>query len=309
MSNERTIEFVKILSILLTWVFIAALVWPLSSFPGNNPKSAFALFPFVVPVDDVSGGITDMSFLNDRPADQPVTIRDGHFYAGDKRIRFWGMNTSFQSNYPAHDQETVVAKRFAKLGMNMVRITYTDWLYAPRGLFDPAFPGEMRINPEQMEKLDYFIAQLKEHGIYVELSLHVNHLKMMDNKGVPELGSRRYGFGSGMPLWNKRFIEAKKQYARDFFGHVNQYTGKPYTEEPAVAMLEIMNENQAFVHGDRLRGEYRHGLERGQGVRRRPVGPATCPLRGNPARSRYQNEPSERMGSRPTRSTYRSNRA
>lgn len=236
-------KFAMMGRVFLAWMYITAFVAPFCCSAAGGAEAASTLFPFVVPVDDVSGGVTDMSFLNDRPADQPVTVRDGRFYAGEQRIRFWGMNTSFESNYPTHEQATVMAKRFAKLGMNMVRITHTDRLYAPRGLFNRAFPGEMRIDPERMERLDYFIAQLKEHGIYVELSLHVNHLRMMGKKRIPELGPRRYGFGSGMPLWNERFIEAEKQYARDFFGHVNKYTGKPYTEEPAVAMLEIMNEN------------------------------------------------------------------
>jgi hypothetical protein len=201
------------------------------------------LFPFVVPSDDISAGVTDMSFLNDRPADQLVTVKDGHFYAGGKRIRFLGMNNDYDANYPTHPQAEMLARRFAKLGMNIVRITHTDQQYAPRGLFDPAFKGEMRIDLAQMEKLDYFIAELKKRGIYVELSLHVSHLRSMGRKGIPELGDQRYGFGSGLPLWNERFIEAEKQFARDFFGHVNRYTGKPYTEEPAVAFVEIINEN------------------------------------------------------------------
>ena len=201
------------------------------------------LFPFVVPSDDTSAGVTDMSFLNDRPADQLVTVKDGHFYAGEKRIRFWGMNNDYDANYPTHQQAEMLAQRFAKLGMNIVRITHTDQQYAPMGLFDPAFKGEMRIDPVQMEKLDYFIAALKKRGIYVELSIHVSHLKMLGRKGTPEVGNQRYGFGSGLPLWNERFIEAEKQYARDFLGHVNPYTGKAYTEEPAVAFVEIINEN------------------------------------------------------------------
>jgi hypothetical protein len=224
--------------------FVAVLLLP--AFVVNTPAEDTAvsrLFPFVVPGDDVSGGVTDMSFLNDRPADQLVTVRDGRFYAGDKRIRFWGMNNDYEANYPTHKQAEILAKRFAKLGMNILRITHTDQQYAPRGLFDPAFKGEMRIDPAQMERLDYFIAELKKRGIYVELSLNVDHLKMMGKKGIPDVGGRRYGFGAGFPLWNARFIEAEKQYARDFFCHVNPYTGKPYTEESAVAFVEILNEN------------------------------------------------------------------
>ncbi len=103
------------------------------------------LFPFVVPSDDISAGVTDMSFLNTRPADQLVTVKDGHFYAGEKRIRFWGMNNDYDANYPTHQQAEMLAQRFAKLGMNIVRITHTDQQYAPKGLLDPAFKGEMRI--------------------------------------------------------------------------------------------------------------------------------------------------------------------
>ena len=222
---------------------VTVLFWAVFCLPVRAENGAPSLFSFVVPSDDVSGGVTDMSFLNDKPADQLVTVRDGHFYAGDKRIRFWGMNNDYDANYPTHEQAEMLARRFAKLGMNILRITHTDQQYAPMGLFDPAFKGEMRIDPAQMEKLDYFIAALKKRGIYVELSLHVGHLKMMGKKGIPEVGDRRYGFGYGLPLWNERFIEAEKQYARDFLGHVNQYTGKPYTEEPAVAFVEIVNEN------------------------------------------------------------------
>ena len=50
-------------------------------------------------------------------------------------------------------------------------------------------------------------------------------------------------FSSGVPLWNAQFVEGEKQFARDFFCHVNPYTGKAYTEEPAVSTVEITNEN------------------------------------------------------------------
>ena len=224
-------------------LLVAALIAGVFCFNVRAEDAAPGLFPFVVPGDDVSGGVTDMSFLNDRPADRLVTVKDGHFYAGNQRIRFWGMNNDYDANYPTHEQAEMLARRFAKLGMNLLRITHTDQQYAPRGLFDPAFKGEMRLDPERMERLDYFIAELKKRGIYVELSLHIGHLKLMGKKGIPAVGDGRYSFGFGLPLWNERFIEAEKQYARDFFGHVNRYTGKPYTEEPAVAFMEIINEN------------------------------------------------------------------
>ncbi|OPZ22831.1 MAG: Carbohydrate binding domain protein [candidate division BRC1 bacterium ADurb.BinA364] len=223
--------------------FAASLPFLLFGFSIRAEESASAMFPFVVPGDDVSGGATDLSFLNGRPADQLVAVRDGHFYAGEERIRFWGINSDYDANYPARAEAEMLARRFAKLGLNLIRITHTDHLYAPRGLFDRAHKGEMRIDPAQMDKLDNFIAELKKRGIYVELSIHVSHLPNMGGKGIPDIGDARYGFGSGLPLWNERFIEAEKQFARDYLCHVNAYTGLAYTEEPAVAYVEIINEN------------------------------------------------------------------
>jgi hypothetical protein len=202
-----------------------------------------ALFPFAVPDDDISGGVTDMSFLNQAAADRPITVRDGHFYAGDQRVRFWGMNMCFSANYPAHEEAPMLAQRFAKLGMNIVRITHTDTRYAPAGLLDAKYPGEIRIDTERLERLDFFIAELKKRGVYVELSLHVCHFPLMGKTGIPALGDGRFSFGTGVPLWNEKFQAAEKRFARDFFGHVNPYTGNPYATEPAVAFVEILNEN------------------------------------------------------------------
>lgn len=206
-------------------------------------SGAEGLFPFGVPDDDVSGGATDMSFLNERAADDPVTVRNGHFYAGDRRIRFWGMNMCFGGNYPTHEQARTLARRFAKLGINLLRITHTDTQYAPTGLLDAKYPGQMRIDPERLERLDFFIAELKKRGIYVELSVHVARFPLMGKMGVPMLDADRFSFGAGVPLWNEKFVAAEKRFARDFLGHVNPYTGKAYTVEPAVALVEMLNEN------------------------------------------------------------------
>jgi hypothetical protein len=205
--------------------------------------AADGLFPFSVPDDDVSGGLTDMSFLNERPAGDLVTVRDGHFWAGERPIRFWGVNMCFSANYPTHEQAPMVARRLAKLGVNMVRITHTDTFPAPTGLLDAKHPGELRLDPERLERLDFFIAELKKRGIYVELSVNVSHLPQMGKLGVPMFDEGRFAFSAGVPLWNEKFIAAEKDFARRLIGHVNAYTGKPYTVEPAVAFVEILNEN------------------------------------------------------------------
>lgn len=42
-------------------------------------------------------------------------------------------------------------------------------------------------------------------------------------------------------------IELQKKYARDLLTHVNPYTGRAYTDDPGVAMIEINNENSVIA--------------------------------------------------------------
>lgn len=207
--------------------------------------SSSNLFPFVLPADDITEGVTDLSFLNAKPANDLVTVRDGHFYAGGKRIRFWGVCIIGAAAFPSHEDATLIARRLASRGMNHVRIHLIDGHYAPMGLFDPEHKGELRILPSQLDRLDFFIAELKKHGIYVELPVDGYHWRNISGvQDYPGTDFHKFAaFSSGIPLWNDHFVATEKQFARDFFGHVNPYTGKAYTEEPCVSTLEIVNEN------------------------------------------------------------------
>ena len=221
----------------------ALLLAPLISLPAAATDTN--LFPFVLPADDLTEGVTDLSFLNSKPATELVSVRDGHFYAGGERIRFWGVCIIGQAAFPSHEDAPLVAQRLASRGMNQVRIHLIDGGYAPHGLFDPEHKGELRILPAQLDKLDFFIAELKQHGIYVELPVHGYHWRNVSGvKDYPGADLKALAsFSSGVPLWNDHFIETEKQFARDFFGHVNPYTGKAYTGEPCVSTMEIINEN------------------------------------------------------------------
>ena len=55
----------------------------------EGPSSTADLFPFSLPSDDVTEGVTNLAFLNARPADELVSVADGHFQAGGRRVRFW----------------------------------------------------------------------------------------------------------------------------------------------------------------------------------------------------------------------------
>jgi len=95
------------------------------------------MFPFVLPWDDASPGITNMSNLLDKPAGGRgfVVAKEGHLFDGNKRFRIFGVNTVFGANFPTHEDAGKVAARMAKFGINCVRFHHMDMQAAPGGIW------------------------------------------------------------------------------------------------------------------------------------------------------------------------------
>src|SRR5215471_6839131 len=105
---------------------------------GEEKGSASApLFPFVLPWNDSRPGVTNVSNWIDAPAGQfgPITVNDGHLFAGEKRFRILGVNLCFAANFPTHDAVRQIAERMRKFGINCVRFHHMDMLKAPDGIF------------------------------------------------------------------------------------------------------------------------------------------------------------------------------
>lgn len=204
-----------------------------------SPVAAADLFPFQLPWDDSTPSITNISFLNDKPAgrDGFVHVKDGHLFAGEKRLRIFGVNVCFGANFPDKEMAPKIAARMAKFGINCVRFHHMDMMNTPSGIF--AKDGKT-LDPGQLDRLDWFIAKLKENGIYADLNLHVSRTypdrPRAEKKGNPD-------YDKGVDNYCAAMIALQKEYARDLLTHVNPYTGKSYAEEPAVALVEINNEN------------------------------------------------------------------
>lgn len=203
------------------------------------------LFPFVLPWDDGTPGVVDMSSLLEAPAGargHVYAAEDGHLYAGDgsaerpkKRLRLWGVNTSFAGNFPTREDAPKVAARLAKFGVNCVRFHHMDRDAAPKGIWKDDL---LTIDPEQLERLDYFIAQLKQRGIYANLNLHVSRIY----PGFPRWEGMPPYF-KGVDLFFPGMIEMQRDYAGKLLLHRNPHTGLTYAEDPAVVLVEINNEN------------------------------------------------------------------
>lgn len=230
-------------------------------------------FPFN-PVGPVAArtAVDASDLLVDVPGEDPAQVvdrrgflvvgPDGHFYFSNtgRRARFFGTNLTFHSNFPPNSdapqqpgeyRDTVpadaaeqLATRLARMGVNLVRFHHMDSQNRPGGIWDPAFPNDTQhLDPLQLRRLDHVIYQFKRRGIYTNLNLHVSRF-FRSGDGVVE--SNRFQpsrYNKGATQFDPVMIELQKKYASDLLGRVNPYTGLRLADDPAVAFIEITNED------------------------------------------------------------------
>lgn len=214
-----------------------------------------ALVPFAVEHLAGAESRVDLSSLLERPAGRSgfVTVRDGHLVRGDgARLRLWGVNITDWSPgstmLPLHDDARRYAAALARLGVNCVRLHFLD-LPAPRGIIDSRRDDTQRFDPEQLDRLDFWVAQLKEHGIYSDLNLVVGR-SYKAGDGVQD--HEEVGWAKALTFFDQRLIELQRDYAARLLTHRNPYTGVEYRHEPAIAIVELVNENslvEAWLRG------------------------------------------------------------
>lgn len=204
-------------------------------------------FYFYLPWDDSSQTVVDISWLNHKPAGKYgfVTVGpDGHFYVGGERIKFFGVNFTAASCFPTKDQAEKIAKRLAKFGINIVRFHFLDNMWGFSIFGNPGTYTTTRVfNSEALDRLDYFIAKLKENGIYVNINLLVGR-NFLPGDGLPASINQLDWKQKQVPaMFYQQMIELQKEYATNLLTRLNPYTSTYYNNEPSIAMVEILNEH------------------------------------------------------------------
>ena len=255
--------------------------------PAAAPGDGTGLVPFVLPWNDGSEGPTDLSFLNHVPAGKFGPIRagkDGHFHAGDQRVRFFGVNLCMAGTIPRKENAEGIAARMAKFGINVVRFHHMDTSPFPGGITRRDADGSGELVPEALDRLDFLISELKKHGIYADLNLLVGRSFRAGDGLPPEIEPLDWKVRHTVGMFTTKMIELQKQYARELLTHRNPYTGRTYAEEPAIAIVEINNENGIILHYldgdlDRLPRPFSRDLNRQWNVWLKQRYPETADLR------------------------------
>jgi hypothetical protein len=212
-----------------------------------------AWFP-VLPDDDSFSdqSIIDMSRLLHAPAGKFGFIqrRGADFVLSEtgQKIKFWGIVASMTTALNLREQQ---ARLYAKHGINMVRQHPVE---AVVGLLrrDPS-TGDRSFDPRRLEQWDRWFATLKKHGIYMTWSCFYPHVITQDD-GYPdglfrELPEHPEGrSSSGLVNFMPQLQEAEWQWLKTLLLHTNPHTGLRYLDDPALAIVEVHNEDCVFWH-------------------------------------------------------------
>ena len=183
----------------------------------------------------VEGSVLDFSAepMFDAPAGKHGWLKtaNGHFefenLPGTEQ-RFYGTNISNTVNYPSHEESVAFADRMARSGYNLLRVHH----------YDKDWNSE-----ENIDRLDFLIAELIKRGIYITTDLYVSRNVAwrdiaIDKDGDANLQLYKFLVGS---LYEPA-LNNWKAFAKSFIEHKNPYTGRAYKDEPALCMISLINE-------------------------------------------------------------------
>ena len=185
--------------------------------------------------------LLDLRSLNEPVAGQSGFVRlspDGNsFVLGDGTpARFWAVGSDL------YTQPTPVIARhvrfLARVGVNMVRLHAQ---IAPKGVGSRID----EFDEKEIDGIRRFVAEAKKQGIYTTISPYWAHAKSAGLWGI-----EGYGQGDlyGLLFFDEVLQEGYRGWARALYSPVNPHTGIPLAKDPAVALIQVQNEDSLECH-------------------------------------------------------------
>lgn len=192
------------------------------------------MFAWEPPADPfTANALLDLRGLNEKVAGEHGPVRrDGdRFVLGDGTpVRFWAVGTNPEAGTMAPDQVKYFARHLAKAGVNMVRI---------HGEFADDAPG-YPVNPKKLDGIFALEAALKAQGIYT----YVTTFWPPWYSANP--GSKDETKTFGMIYFDPALQAAQRRWLKALLTTVNPYTGLTLANDPAMAVVELVNEDSLF---------------------------------------------------------------
>ncbi len=212
--------------------------------------------------------LLDLRSLNEKVAGESGFIKaagDTFQLGNGKPVRFWAINSGHGLCDADDALIEMTAKRWAKGGINLVRLH--------GGMFDRKGNDPTVIDRHQLERFHRTVQILKRHGIYTKLSHFFPlwmQLKASDGIAGAPMGQHPFC----LPYFEPRMQEIYRSWLKQIL--TTKVDGKALIDEPALACVEIINEDSLFFWtftaknlGDgplaTLEGQYAAWLEKKHG--------------------------------------------
>ncbi|MCL1887914.1 MAG: hypothetical protein FWF96_03475 [Kiritimatiellaeota bacterium] len=205
---------------------------------------------------DTGPSVIDASGLLDAPAGKHGRIRaEGGKLVNDKgRVKFWGINTNYgPGNAPPREVAEQRAAWYAKYGVNAVRLHKFANGHGWAGIC--AADSGVAFDEAAAERMDYFVARLKEKGIYVTLSANFGlMISASDRANLPDYAVGNPDNRGWVRIHNPAIWLVPEagdmQIAQlvNFLVRENPHTGMSYAKDPCVLAVELINENCPFFY-------------------------------------------------------------
>ena len=216
------------------------------------PEDTSHWFPFSAE-PDYSESILNMSHWLDAPAGRRgvVQMDGGRFVFEDGTpVKFWGVNIADRRSFPDEKKADKWAQYLAVHGVNAVRFHKFTW-----ALTETEERSTM-VNNELFDRLDYFKAQLREKGIYYGWSHIFAHRpnpgdrdRIYSYEDIERPDSRA-GFLNhstyGLVNFATDLQDLHIELTLNMLNRKNPYTGIRYIDDPALAFVELQNEDNMF---------------------------------------------------------------
>lgn len=180
--------------------------------------------------------------------------RDDKLFYNGRAVKLWGLNNTYSTCAPAKELADKRAAFYPKYGINSVRLhKYADgtgWA----GI--QSADSFVEFDPQALDRMDYYVAQLKKSGIYVKLSstfgvklgpADVKHVPYMSEFG--QIRGNRLATGHGSIFLSRELQDMQIQQIVNILKHQNPYTQLTYAQNPAVVVVELFNEDSSLWFG------------------------------------------------------------
>ncbi len=206
-------------------------------------------FPYThSPLDTMSSASLLLPVATPAGQQGRIGMANGRFvYPDGSPARFLGTVLYNTACFPDSTAATALAQRLRALGFNAVRFMNYDYSYWNESSLLQSFStgSSNGFDPEQLQRFDWLVYQLKKNGLYIHLPLLAARTARQ-NDGITAWDSIPYG-GRAVTFFDSALQHQHRLFIRRLMEHTNPYTGTAYKDEAALAWVDITDNNSLFL--------------------------------------------------------------